>query len=202
MGQKIPLESYNPVVDEITINYKGKFSLEGLYKMMHDWLSTKKYVSPDSADEKFEDYYFETILPGGTAKNHWIWWRTQKKYNDFFIYGIDVDFQTLVISSVEEVYKGVKVKLNDGELILKLKPKIIIDPEGRWTQDWFSELAYKHLYRKHYWALIEEREIDMYDQVYALSDKVKQYLGLITHNKLEKPFIPVTGYPYLVEPKQ
>jgi hypothetical protein len=192
---------------DLSFNYKGPFSLEGLYKLLYDYLTFKKFCSANmgvknekwssAGDVNFEDYYFEYVLPGGTNKNHWIWWRTRKEESDFFWYEIDIDFQTLVLGTKEEVYKGAKIKLNEGEITFFIRARLVFDPLDHWTKQSFGPDLFAWIERNHYYKQIDEKVGDLKGEVEGIFDKARQFMGMYTLDSSAEPFVPSGGYPQI-----
>lgn len=185
-----------PASNSMQINFKGIFHFENLYKMMHDWLTSKGYKHYPTKSDNIEDYYQEYILSNG-AKNNWIWWRTKKEENDMFNYYIDVNIQILVMTSKEVVYKGEKLKMNDAEISIFVTSYIEVDPSGQWKTNNFMKKMFNLYKEKEFIAIIDDKESDVCMQAAVLFERAKQYLNLMTAMPLEKPFHPELGYPQL-----
>ncbi len=181
------------------INFKGLHNFEGLYKMMHDWLTSHNYKHFPTESDNIEDYYQEYVLSQGGPRNNWIWWRTMRKENKMFNYYVEVNIQCLVLGTKEVVFKGEKVKMNDGELSIFVTGYLQIDPSKQWLEknNHFLEQTYELFKEKEFIAVIDEHESDLTQHCAELFERCKQHLNLMTSMPLQKPFHPELGYPQL-----
>jgi hypothetical protein len=179
------------------INYKGLCEFQNLYKMMHDWLVSRKFMHYPSGSPNIEDYFQEYLLSPGGPKNNWIWWRTMRKENAMFNYYIEVNFQCLVLSTKEVVIKGEKMKLNDGEVSIWITGFLQVDPNAQWTEKGNSLLshAYDLFAEKEFVTVIDDHESDICMYCGELFERAKQYLHLMTAMPLQKPFHPESANP-------
>lgn len=181
------------------INFKGVFHFENLYKLIMDWLLQRGYRyaknGANPGDENLEDYYFETVHPGGSAKNQWIWWRVCKDDSDIFKYNIEIDFQTLVIGAQEIVVHGDKFKSNNGELTLFIRAWIDFDKSKKWSGNELTEKLFPIAREHDLQDLMDDKILDLHGQVNTLWELVKQYLGLIPMDPMTPYYHPVGGVP-------
>ncbi|MFT7615990.1 MAG: hypothetical protein ACI8Y7_000818 [Candidatus Woesearchaeota archaeon] len=191
----------NGRMDWYEITFKGVFSLGSLYKMMHDWLRVHKFVSRDGTKniEQFEEYYYEKTLPGGGAKNMWMWWRVEKQPpTDMFLYHVNIEFQVLAIKEKEVMYQGKKVKMDEGEVTVRIFGDLLVDPHGEWKKNWIARAKTFTFRKKFYEEQTDVREIELNTFLVELANEIKQFLGMLTNVRVEKPFHPELGYPQQV----
>lgn len=186
--------------DVYWINYKGKFSMEMLYKRMYIWLNENGYADVDGAKDKFERYFYEKRAPDGSITEVWFWWRTKKDPdgNGYFEFRIDIDVQLLVMKKDEIVVDGNKFAVNNGEISIFLKPYLTMahKADKNWTDNpylkpflhWWDKRGYAHQ--------IDDKKDKFYSETHRLYATIKQFLGLqnfSTDRKTE--FHPVKGVP-------
>ena len=152
-----PFELHKPwVVRSYSLNFKHVFSMEYLYKRLHEWLIEEGYTEDSSGphgDKWMEHLYLERV-DGRGAKQIWIWWRTDKEYsNKFFKFYLNVDFHALNLSTDEIVVEGTKVKTNKGEVEVFVTAKMELDPANEWDKNfilkskWLQKFYLNSLYK-------------------------------------------------------
>ena len=104
---------------ELTI--RESYNLNGLYKVMHDFMVDNDWVDLNGGND-FESYYHEVHLPGG-AIDHNIWWRAmrdpkleQKRSIKFLKFYLKLEFKTVMMSKKEVIISGAKQKVDSGEI--------------------------------------------------------------------------------------
>ncbi len=177
---KRPFELNKPwTVRLFSINFKHIFSMEYLYKRVHEWIIEEGYCSA-SNDKWMEKLYLERISGNG-AKQIWVWWRTSKNYpNDFFKLYLDVDFHGLNLQTEEIVVEGTKVKTNKGEVEVFVTAKMELDPKGEWNKNFILQNKYLQRFylNRMYKTRIESVEDQLIKDASRLLGAVKQYLQL------------------------
>ncbi|MFC1754318.1 hypothetical protein ACFL96_13160 [Thermoproteota archaeon] len=157
-----------------SLNYKGEFTFERMYKMVREWVLENGY-GPDKWMEKL---YLQRESPAGTEQ--WVWWRTQKKINNYVTYKFNIDFHTLTMKKVEIVHEGKKIKTNNGEVEIFFDIRLLVDPDDMWKNNWL--LNQKWI--KDWWITrYYKPELDKYEELaivdaYRLQGILKQYLDL------------------------
>ncbi len=168
-------------VRQFSLNFKHVFSLEYLYKRIHEWLVEEGYCM--GGDNWIEKLYLERVDSGG-GKQIWIWWRTDKMYPPmgakFFKFYLDVDFHVLNLKNEEIVVNGKKVKTNKGECEVFVTAKMEIDPAGEWEQNFILKNRYiqKFYLNRMYKSQIEKAEDMLVRDAARLLGAIKQYYQL------------------------
>lgn len=188
-------------VRSFRFNFKDVFSLEFLYKRVHEWLVEEGYCTPgggDGGDQWMETLFLERDLGGG-AKQIWIWWRADKNPHPtkFFKFYIDVDFHILGLVPHEIVVDGTKVKTNKGEVDAFVTIKMELDPSGSWNEHFLLKNRYlqKFYINRIYKKQIEDLESEAVRDASRLLGAIKQYFALESWvpEYSEKPFHPIKG---------
>lgn len=186
-------------VRNFRFNFKNIFSLEFLYKRVHEWLIEEGYRTSGggpTGDQWMEKLYLERDLGG--AKQVWIWWRSDKNYaSNFFKFYLDVDYHLLGLVPHEIVVDGQKIKTNKGEVDLFVTIKMELDPDKSWDNNFLLKNKYlqnfyvNRIYRKQ----IEEVENEAVRDAARLLGAVKQYFEMESWvpEYTGKPFHPARG---------
>lgn len=201
MGVRAALKGLRPRGDDrdilavaLEIENEQTFHLKLLYKYIHEYVCKDMGYSSYWGDDNPEILFFERTKPDG-AQEHHIWWRFYKYPNNssYLRYFLKIDFQTLVMSKNEIIQNGQKFKMNKGDIILRIQGFLQLDYNDEWRKHWllknFDQWFRKRLYR----AEIEYHKEYIYKKVYELQNKIKQFLQLARHEKIESPFWPVKG---------
>ncbi|MEM4336391.1 MAG: hypothetical protein QXG86_00090 [Candidatus Woesearchaeota archaeon] len=175
MGEKIPI-SGSRVSDSLSIKYEDVFSLQSLYKMIREWLIANEYAS-NKKDEKMEKFYLEKH--SGGAKELWIWWRTSKipHGSKYFKYVLNIDYHVLGMKDVEIMHKGMKIKVNKGEVEILINCYLETEAEFQLKESLLRGIANmfrKKIYRKE----IEQHKKDLESEMFSLQHDIKQFLEL------------------------
>jgi hypothetical protein len=184
------------VVKQFSLNYKHVFSMEYLYKRLHDWLIEEGYCSQNT-DKWIEKLYLERISGNG-MKQIWIWWRTDKEYaSPFFKFYLDVDFHALGLTDAEIVSEGSKIKTNKGEIEVFITARMELDPKKEWDKNFVlrNEMLRRFFLNRVYKDRIEQVEEELIRDSARLLGAVKQYFQLESWypEYAEKPFHPSKG---------
>lgn len=181
----------------------GRFEIEEddvlhiktLYENLHDWLLEEGFTDIDGFDDRFEQLYWERTTHTG-AKEHHIWWRVCKQPDNsaYFRYFLRIDFQTLNTRDVEIMHKGVKVKTQKTDLILRLEGVLQLDWQNKFEKSMLK--GFEMFYRKKFFEKKKETYKDeLYNIVYHFSARIKSYLKLRTLYKPLRTFKPELGLP-------
>ncbi len=173
---------------------KQVFTVENLYKMVHDWLVENKFFDKVTGDDKFETLYMENISQDGTKEVN-AWWRTEKSVagNKYYKYDIDIEYHVLLMKNVEVTYANQKIKTNQSEVTLRVHTNLILDPASKWTSGFlkrFDSLFRKRIYK----ANIDAHMRDLYKQTYDLQARVKQFFKLNQFMEVGAELYPKLGY--------
>ena len=187
---------------ETRLNYKHVFSMEFLYKRIHEWLIHEGYVKEGSGDfargdSWLERLYLERVNANG-AKQIWIWWRTFKDVNPYIRFHLDVDFQCLNLTKSEIVHEGTKVGTNKGEVEFFARASLEIDPNGDFKKNfllknptilnWYLNRMMKNHIEQNEKVLMGDydRILSAGKQYFQIESWLPEYTG--------KPFHPAKGH--------
>ena len=180
---------------ELEILYKDIFVMRYLYIMIHHWLLEENYTDPDQLStelgyhEYIEKLYFQRNgTPRGAAERELrLWWRLMKMpgapplgSSPYYKHYLNINFQVFNMRDVEIVREGRKMKVQYGEIILKLKAWIVTDPGGEWSKHWLLKYIQPYFERRLYRRDMELHKKNVYRDLYRLHGFIKKYLELQT----------------------
>ncbi len=113
------------------IKQKGIFNFKSFYNFIYDWLTDEGY-------KVIEKNYTEEIT--GDSKKVEIKWVAKEKISDYFQFVMQIDWLILNLKNIEVQKEGKKVKMNTGELELKIKGILVKDYENKWEDIPFFKL--------------------------------------------------------------
>jgi len=190
------------------INYKGIYSHEFFYKLMHTFLVEEGYsaIHPDDADGKSTggDDRFEIMYEGrdsGGTREVWYEWRAKKtKFDEQCDWYIAFKCHLIKLTSKQVMWQGQKVEMNDVEMDSWLRGGIRWFFPARGGPKYIENIYGKdgqRLYKRYYFKERQKIEDDFYDELIKLRDQMMGLLGLPQH-KGYRPFIfDPKGYPSL-----
>lgn len=162
------------LIDEETLEYEGLFSLIELYSIIDEFLRLKGY-------DKFETLNEESVYPSG--KEIHIIIDPMKWHTDYVRKVLKIDILMKKVKEVETEVDKLKVKLNQGKIVLKLSAFLETDWEGRWEQKpiyYFIRTIFdKYIYRKH----TQDFESEVMGDCHDLRDKLGAFLNLYRFRK-------------------
>lgn len=185
---------YNIEVAWFEIEKEDVFHMKELYKLIHDWFILNKFVDLEENGENIETYYFQRDLPSGNSEHH-IWWRAHKipKENNYYKYYLKLDYQTLNMGKAEVTHKGVKMKTNMGDVVIRVRSFIMLDYKKEWRNHPILSAFHSYFIKRFYKKQIDFLKEDLWVQTYNLNDVIKDYLKLKTSKEMPKPFHPQGG---------
>lgn len=105
------------------IKFVGLFDFKEFYAFCYEWLSLETGLTV------VEEEYSEKLK--GNMKDIEVKWVAFTKASDYFKYEIKIEFKLIAITEVEIVKDGVKMKMNKGEIGMKVKGILIKDYDGK-----------------------------------------------------------------------
>ena len=188
-----------------TIKFRDIFNLKEFYDALHEWFLEYEWGSVESDGLTFEERdWWETLYlekeGAGGDKEMWWWWRLQKlpTDNSYYKYHIDMDFHILYILPAEVVRDGKKLKVNKGEVEIKLWAYLEFDYNGLWSKHpilkMFNKVFPKRIFKN---EIYEMHKLELYREAYILENYIKKWFKLKTFLPYEEitPFHPPMTYP-------
>ena len=152
------------------LKYGGIFHFQDFYKFCYDWLVEEFQLAVT------ETKYIEKII--GDAKNIDIEWVGSKKATDYFKFGVKVTFKIIGLKKIEVQRNGVKEKMNEGSIEIKISSVLERDWQGKFEQNAFQKFL-RSIYEK--WIIssrIEQLEDKLVGDSNEFLEQAKAYLDL------------------------
>jgi hypothetical protein len=186
------------------IKFKDIFDLKEFYKALHLWLdeygwhghSLSKNGDLRADSDHFEIYYREKISDGGVREMDILWrmFRNSPSSN-WLRQHLNFKFKVLGMTSTDVIRDGEKFKVNKGEVEISVSAWIektyvpqfekypILKP--------FLQIFDKRVYE------IQEKEKELYQEIYVLLNFIKQWFKLKRYLPYEetKSFYPSKAWP-------
>ncbi len=170
------------VVAETSVKFKKYFSMEGIYKLVKEWLVDEGFSGVTNRGDRSENYlerlYLEKETPAGKELViHW--YAEQIPFGSkYYKMKIEVKWHALTLKEAETVYKGKKVKINQGEIETIISAKIETDYLNKIKNHpvlgMFEKILRERLLKKK----LEAMERTFYGDIMRLQGTLKSYLGL------------------------
>ncbi|MBW2995273.1 hypothetical protein KY312_02885 [Candidatus Woesearchaeota archaeon] len=178
------VKAYDGTIPTIWLVYKGVFSFDQVYELVHDFLVENGFVDIDYPDsggkpDMFEHRYLEK---GAPVTGYWIDWKTKKliEGNTYYRYLLTVKFQGVAISPIEVMEEGQKVSRHKGELDLFIEGKVETDFNKEWEKHWllkhFKNTYDRKIMKEEFESMHEET---LYKYMYRLQAICKRYFKLM-----------------------
>lgn len=184
-------------IPALKMKYKDIFNLKEFYKALHEWFKEYEWKDMESEDDRWESYYGERSSPGG-AKEIWIWWRLYKKApeTEYLNYYLDLDFHVIGLVPTEVIKGGNKIKTQSGEIELKIRGYVELKYMSKFKESAILSRLEK-LFTKRIYKGTTERERELYQEVHALYNFVKQWFKLKRYLPYEEraTFFPSQAWP-------
>jgi hypothetical protein len=170
-----------PAFQPMRVKYKDVFDLKGFYEALHEWLLEHGWKDQETKLDYWENYYGERIAQGG-AREIWIQWRPWKdpsEHGDAMLnYYLDFDWHCIAVTNTEIVRDGKKIKLNKGEVELKIRAYIEKVYEKKLEKYGILKPFIKLFTKKIYSQELELREKELYQETYAMQNYIKQWFKM------------------------
>jgi len=162
------------VIDQMKLDYSGLFDLNGLYRMIDSWFYEKGY-------DKWELKNYEQVMPHG--KDITIELLPWKKITDYFKNTIRIRINGVGIKDIEVEKKGVKLKLNQGKIMMIFDGYLESDYEHRWEKKPYFFLIRtvfdKYLFKRYF----NKFEKWLINDVYDIHGRIQRFLNLYRYEK-------------------
>jgi hypothetical protein len=171
----IPLsEKFDILNVPLLIRYKGVFDYDGMYKMMHAWLISKRFLFAETS------YKDKVSTPFGNELE--IAWTAEKKVSEFIKEYIDIEFELWDHSEVEVIKDGKKVKNTKARMNIRFFAKLELDYSRKFTDGgtFAKKIGQFYVENVIYWDWRIKYANALEYAVYDLHTKVKKYLNMDT----------------------
>ena len=152
------------------MKYGGLLQFADFYKFCYDWLEEEFGLSMT------EDAYIEKI--SGDTKNIDIEWSGSRKITDYFQFKVSVKFKIIALKKVEVEVNGVKQKMNDASVEVKVNSTLVRDYQGKFEENGLQKFL-RSIYEK--WIIggrIDQMEDKLVGDSNDFLEQAKSYLAL------------------------
>ena len=171
----------NPVIwsAAFRLKYRDVFNLKNFYRMVHEWLKEKDWKAADGSDDHYEIYMYEKNDEAGFKEIH-IWWRPQKSFTEsnFYDWKLKIDFKCLYTKSTEIMWQGKKLKVEKGEVEMKIRSYVELIGWQQWKNHWFLKRFFQFYWRRIMHGELQKIKMLLYRETYELQDSMKAFLQL------------------------
>ena len=152
------------------VKYGGLFNFGEFYRFCYDFLVDELGFA------MMEETYVEKIK--GDSKDVEFVWAGKKKVTDYFQFAIKIKFRIIGMKKVEVTQDGVKKKMEDGGVEVKITSTLVRDYQGK-----FEQSALQKFMRAIYEKWVIPSRISAYEDKLAGNSndflaQVKSYLDL------------------------
>jgi len=162
------------VIDQLKLTYEGIFDLNGVYRTIDAWFYEKGY-------DKYEKKNYEQVLP--TGRDIEIELLPWKKTTDYFKNIIRVRMRFVNVKDVEVEKHGVKLKLQQGRIMMIFDAYLESDYEHRWDQKpmffFIRTIFDKYIFRNYF----KQAEKWLVNDLYQLHGRIQQFLNIYRYEK-------------------
>ena len=189
---------------QFRVKFKDIFDMKALYTDLRFWLKEHQWSSVNMNEEiegkdHWETMYLERGLPTG-AIERWVFWRLQKLpvTNSYYKWHLDVDFHNVNLSKTEVMRDNKKLKVNKGEVEIKVWAHLEYDVGGKWSKHpilkFFSKMFPNRVFKK---ELFEDHKRELYREAYNFQSHIKRWMKIRRFLPYEEitPFHPSRMYP-------
>jgi hypothetical protein len=177
----VPLSKPFSILDAVPfllIRYKGVFDYDGMYKMMHAWLISKRFL--------FQEDIYKDKVATAFGNELEIKWSAEKKITEFIKEYIKIEFHLWDFSEVEIIKEGKKMKMAKARMEIKFFAQLELDYSKRFSDG--SALSKKmgqfYLQNIIYWDWRIRYANALEYNLYDLHTKVKKYLNMDTSSSV------------------
>ena len=158
------------IVPSLKIKRGAVFYLEGLYKMMREWLDINGLIKNFK-----EESYGEGTTPRG--KDITIDWTTYHDVSSYVRFKIRVTFLITGINKVELQRGHKKIEMDKGNIEIRIDGKVVYDPNDKYKGN-FLTFPFTALYEIKMRKRLDAYKLELYKTLYAFHKEVKLYLDM------------------------
>lgn len=162
------------VIDQLKLTYEGIFDMTGLWRLIDSWFYEKGY-------DRWEHKNFEQVLP--TGKDIEIELLPWKKTTEYFKNTIRIRIKATEVKDVEIEKKGVKLKLNQGNLMMVFDGYLESDYEDKWEGKaiffFIRTIFDKYFFRRH----TDFYEKWLVNDLYNIHERIQRFLNVYRYEK-------------------
>ena len=170
----------------LMIRYKGVLDLEGLYRVIVQWLKARRYW--------FHETTYKHKVPGPFGAEEEIRFKAERKCTEYYRHDVMIYFHIYEQQEVEVIKEGKKQKLIKCKLQIVIEGTLVCDYQGRFDKTAFSQklrqFAHDHLIK-------HQVEDVWYDELQyrmiKLQAIIKDYIDMQTKSHAYEGYLGDTG---------
>lgn len=151
------------------VKHDGIFDFKEMYRFCLTWLTDNGFLVQ-------EDTYSEKVTPKG--KEIEIRWNAKKKISDYFMFNLKPAWRILGMTDVEVTENGKKIKMNNGNVEIKLTGDLVKDYEHRWENKPFIKFLRDVYNRYIIKARIDQYEGRLFQECDEYIAQIKSFLAI------------------------
>ncbi len=163
-------------ISEFSVMHSGTFDLKAIYDAFYFWLREESYNDIKENKDYYEIFYQE-LVEGEHMKMN-MWWRAQKKVDQYFQKVLSINFRGITIKKVELQQGTETVKAHKGEITIMVKGTLVYDYDNLWGRNDLTKFLATSLMKKKINESWKTNEDEFWDELNTLQDFIKQQLGI------------------------
>jgi hypothetical protein len=164
-------------IEETRIKFKDIFHIKNVYTDMHDWLVEEGYGPV--GDPYFPEILYNHMWVQNAGEEIRFWWRVQKPTaSNYYRYEMDITVLSFNIKPTEIMLHGKKFKANTGEMEIKVRSRILIDPDGRWKKHFLLKHLHPLLYKRLLFKKLDVHREELHHDVRRFMEMLKEHFQL------------------------
>ncbi len=198
-------ESIFPLFQPVKVKYKDIFDIKWFYESLQGWLLDNGWGDEDDTDldrglisDRWEAYYGEKVSSSG-AKEMWWQWRMFKlpPHSQYLKYYMDFNFHIIGLTNTEIIREGRKIPCNKGEIEMSINAWISKEYAAKFEESSLLKPIKALFDKRVYHKILQQRRKELYQEVYALQNFVKQWFKMKRYLPYEeaKNFYPSAAWP-------
>jgi len=168
------------------IRYKGVLDLEGLYRVIVQWLKTRRYW--------FQETTYKHKVPSPFGAEEEIQFKAERKCNEYYLHNITIYFHVYDQQEVEVIKEGKKQKLIKCRVEILLSGTLVCDYQGRFDKtavlQKLRQFAHDHIIKHQ----VEDVWYDeLYYRIVKLQAMIKDYIDMQSKSHAYENYLGDTG---------
>jgi len=170
----------------LIIRYKGVLDLDGLYRIIVQWLKARRFW--------FHESTYKHKVPSPFGAEEEITFRAERKCNNYYKDDIVVYFHIWDQQDVEVIKEGKKQKLIKAKVEIRIQGTLGLDYQGRFEKTAFAQKLRNFMHKYIIKETIENIWADeLYYRTLKLQALIKDYIDMQTKSHEYAGYLGDTG---------
>jgi hypothetical protein len=177
------------------IQVKQVFHLKNTYTWAWEWLKEEGFIGLDEEKERIETMYDEKIDPDGKRTMR-VWWRCiyDPDKSSYYRYRMNIFWEMNGIQKTEIMYKGKKMKVDEGEVFLHCWSILELDYDRNWLKNPFLKRLDKLFMKRIYKKQREHYEEDLRRRAMRYQEDMKRIMEVQNYEQYPERFHTEKGF--------